>query len=64
MIGRIVLAVVVALAVGLLCLLLGAVLGALNVPIAETVGHWFREFAWVLGILAGVWYFITGTLAP
>ena len=61
MIARIVLAVIVGVVVGLLCLLLGTILGSLGIPIAEAVGHWFREWGWVLGVLAGLWYFFAGS---
>lgn len=63
MITRLVLAVVVAVVVGLACVLLGSVLGSLNVPIAETVGHFLRGYAWLIGALAGLWYFFTGRTA-
>lgn len=65
LIGRIVLAVVIAVIVGLLCVLLGGVLITLNVPIAETVGGWLKQYGLVLGVLAGLWYFFThGGIAP
>lgn len=65
LIGRIVLAVVIAVIVGLLCILLGSILITLNIPIAETVGGWLKQWGFVLGVLAGLWYFFThGGLAP
>jgi hypothetical protein len=60
MIQKLVLAVVVAIAVGLVCMLLGAVIGSLNVPIAETIGHFLTAWGWVIGVLAGLWYFFAG----
>ncbi len=61
MIGRIVIAVVVAVVVGLLCVgLLGPILVSLAVPIAVTVGRFFEKWGWVLGVLAGLWYFFAG----
>lgn len=60
MIGRIVMAVVVAVIVGLACMLLGMVLNSLNVPPAEAVGHFLTEFAWVIGVLAGLVHFFRG----
>jgi hypothetical protein len=64
MIARLVLAVVVAVVVGLVCLLLGGILGSLGVPIAETVGSFLARWGWVLGILAGLWFFFGGGSFP
>jgi len=63
MIGRLVLAVVVAVVVGLACLLLGLVLASLAVPIAVTVGGFLTTYAWVIGVLAGLWHFFRGGLS-
>jgi hypothetical protein len=61
MIARIVIAVVVAVIVGLLLVaLLGPILVGLAVPIAVTVGRFFVKYGWVLGVLAGLWYFFLG----
>lgn len=64
MIGRLVLALVVAIVTGLVCLLLGTILRSLGIPIAETVGGFLAHWAWVIGILAGLWYFFTGGTLP
>lgn len=61
MITRIVLAVVVAVVVGILLTgLLGPILIDLRAPIAETVGQFFRQWGFVIGLLAGLWYFFSG----
>ena len=60
MIARIVLAMVVGAAVGLLCLLLGSVLSSVDIPFVATVGSFLATWAWVIGLLAGVWFFFTG----
>lgn len=60
MISRIVMAIVVAVLVGLGCLLLGMVLNSLNVPPAEAVGRFLTQYAWVVGILAGLIHFFRG----
>lgn len=60
MIARVILAVVVAVAVGLLCILLGGILGSLAVPPAAAVGGFLLAYGWVIGILAGLWYFFAG----
>ena len=57
MLARVVLAVVVAVVVGLVCILLGMVLGSLNVPITDTIGSFLKQWGWVIGVLAGLWYF-------
>jgi hypothetical protein len=59
MISKLVLAVVVAVVVTLGCYLLGGILNALSVPIAETIGNWLEHYGTVLGILAGLWYFFS-----
>lgn len=61
MIGRLVIAVVVAVVVGLvLVALLGPILISLAVPIAVVVGEFFIRWGWVLGVLAGLYYFFAG----
>jgi len=64
MIGRLVLALVVAVVVGLACLLLGVILAGLAVPIAVTVGGFLTTYAWVIGVLAGLWHFFKGGVSP
>lgn len=59
-----VLAVVVAIVVGLVCILIGKVLASINVPIATTVGGFLEQYGWALGVLAGLWYFFTGGDLP
>lgn len=61
MIARLVLALVVAIVVGLgLSALLGPILVSLAVPIAVVIGDFFIKWGWVLGVLAGLWYFFAG----
>lgn len=61
MIARLVLAVVVAVVVGLgLSALLGPILISLHVPIAVVIGHFLVLWGWVIGILAGLWFFFAG----
>jgi len=60
LIGRIVLAVIVAIVVGLLLVLLGGILVTLKVPIAVTIGDFFRDYGFVIGVLAGLWFFFGG----
>lgn len=60
MLMRVLAAVVVAALVYLGCILLGAVLGDLNIPIASTIGAFLTQFAVAIGVLAGLWYFLKG----
>ena len=60
MIMRIVSAAVVAFVVGLLCLLLGLLLPLLQAPFAVVVGGFLTNWAWALGVAAGLWHFAQG----
>lgn len=61
MLRQIVLSVVVAVVVTLACVLLGAILITLEVNIAVTIGNFLKSYSGVLGVLAGLWYFFSGT---
>ncbi len=62
MIYRVIGALVVAIVVGLVCIaLLGPLLVAMAVPPATILGNFLVHYGWTLGILAGLWYFISGT---
>jgi hypothetical protein len=64
-IGRIVLAVVVAVVVGIVLVgLLGPVLVTVKVPIAVTVGRFFESWGFVIGVLAGLWFYFSGANLP
>ena len=53
-----ILAVVIAAVVGLLLTgLLGPILVAMAIPIVATVCGFLAMWGWVLGILAGLWFF-------
>lgn len=60
MLARVVLAVVVGIVVGLVCLLVGALLGDIGIPFVATIGSFLATWAWVLGLLAGLWFFFSG----
>ncbi len=65
MIGRLVLAVVVAVLVGLVCIfLLGPLLVTLPAPVAIIAGGFLIQWGWVLGLLAGLWYYFSGAPLP
>lgn len=60
MIGRIFLSLVVAVAVTLVCILLGNILASLQVAVAVTVGQFLTQYSAVIGVLAGVWFYFSG----
>lgn len=60
MIRRVVIAVLIAGGTTLLCMLLGLILTSLALPIAVLVGGFIATYAYVLGVLAGLWWFFTG----
>lgn len=60
MLNRIVLAVVVGVVVTLACLLVGALLIAIKVELAVTVGVFLKSYAGAIGLLAGLWHFFAG----
>jgi len=62
MLKKLILAVVVAVVVTLACYLLGAILITLKVEIAVTIGNWLKQYGSILGVLAGLWQFFTGTI--
>jgi uncharacterized membrane protein YvlD (DUF360 family) len=65
MITRIVLAVIVAVVVGLfLTALVGPLLVFMKVPVAVLAGDFFIQWGWVLGVAAGVWYFAAAGPIP
>lgn len=59
--NKLILSVVVAVITTLACILLGAILVALNVNVAVTIGDFLKDYAAVLGVLAGLWYFFAGS---
>ncbi len=56
LIRLLVLSVVVAVAVTLVCLLLGAVLILLKVEIAVVIGNFLTKYSAGIGILSGLWF--------
>ncbi len=59
MIRKLILALVVAVVVTLGCGLLGAILDTTNVSIAVIIGGFLKTYSYVIGILAGLWYYFT-----
>jgi hypothetical protein len=61
MLSRIILAVVVAVVAYLICIFVGGVLlVSLGVPIAVAVGRFLVQWATVISVLAGLWFFFAG----
>ena len=61
MLRKLAIAVCVAVVVTLVCALLGAIMMLLKVEIATVVGQWLKTYGAVLGILAGLYSFATGS---
>lgn len=61
LLSRVVMAVVVAVLVTLACILVGSILITLEVAIAVTIGAFLKDWATVLGVLAGLAYFFSGS---
>lgn len=59
MVKRIALAVVVAIAVALLCGFVGTLLQATDYELSQAVGNFLKNFSGLIGVLAGVWYYLT-----
>lgn len=60
--SKLILAVVIAVVVGIVLVgLLGPVLVTVKVPIAVTVGAFFESWGFVIGVLAGLWFYFKGT---
>jgi hypothetical protein len=64
MLTRIVLAIIVAAAVGLGCIFLGMLLASLGIPITDAVAAFLTTWGWVIGVLAGLWFFFSGGSFP
>lgn len=60
-IRKLILAVVIAVIVGIVLVgLLGPVLVTVKVPIAVTIGDFLTAWGFVIGVLAGLWYYFAG----
>lgn len=64
MLSRVVVAVVIGVVVTLACVLIGSVLVSLKVDVAVTVGDFLRSYSGVIGVLAAIWHFFSGTEWP
>ena len=60
MLNRLLIAVVLGVVVGLVCLLVGSLLASIPVPFVAVVGKFLATWAWVLGLLAALYSFATG----
>ncbi len=61
MFGRFLVAIAVLILVGLGCLLLGAILGAVGIPILAAVGAFLAQWAWVIAFAFALLAFASGT---
>ncbi len=60
MLGRFLFAIAVFILVGLACLLLGAVLGAVGIPVLAAVGAFLTHWAWAIALAFGLIAFVSG----
>ena len=61
MLGRLLFAIAVFILVGLACLLLAALLGALGIAILAALGAFLGRWAWVIAFAFAILAFATGT---
>lgn len=63
---RLVLAVCVGVIVSLVLVLLGVLLISIEATLAVNVGTFLKTYSYAFGVIAAIWYFLTGkpTLTP
>lgn len=64
MLRRLVIAIVVAVAVTLGCILLGDIFVSLGVQVAVTVGKFLQSYGGIIGVLSGLYAFFAGWTWP
>jgi hypothetical protein len=64
MLIRLVHAIAVGFIVGLICLFLAAVLPQIHVPVITSIAHFLGDWAWPIGIVAGLLDFASGGFGP
>lgn len=62
MLRRVILAAVVAVVAYLVCIFVGGLLVALDVPVVAALGSFLKSFASVISVLVFLWYAFVGTL--
>lgn len=60
MIRKIILSVIIAAGTTLGCMLLGAILSSMGIPIASTIGDFMSQWSYAIGVLVGLWWFFAG----
>lgn len=61
MLVRIVLAIVVGIAVALVCYLAGVVLATVDIDFAAAIGNFLKQWGGLIGLLAAIWWFFAGS---
>lgn len=64
MLSKLILSVVVAVVVTLGCILVGSILGTIDVAISVTIGQFLKNYSAAIGILSGLWYFFSNGTKP
>lgn len=57
---KVIAGIVVGVAVFLVCILVGALLGDVNISFVATIAKFLRDWATVIGLIAGLWYVFAG----
>jgi len=63
-ITRIIQALLIAVVVGLLCIFGGGIIVTLQAPIAVSIGGFLVQWGWVIGVIAGAWFYFGGGAFP
>ena len=64
MLMRLIHAIAIGFAAGLVCLFLAAVLPAVHVPVITSIGQFLGTWAWPIGIVCGLLDFASGGFGP
>lgn len=64
MVSRLVMAVVVGIITTLVCVLLGSIFMMFDINWAAAIGSFLKSFSGLLGLLAALWHFFSGTTWP
>ncbi len=64
MVNRILKSIIVGVVVALVSGLVGKLLVQIDADFIQAIGDFMRDFAILIGVPAGVWYYITGDATP
>jgi hypothetical protein len=64
MLNRIILACIAGVVAFLVCILAGALLSAIGIPLASIIGGFLTQWATAIAILVALWHFFSGGGIP